>query len=119
MTSNRRTSDQIINVPENIRVLEIVSNAKGNKSVKTFEMINTTDTPYEVYWECVKDTSNNSIKCTTPQSFISSGKRFFCTFEFTPKSHQTVESLWSFSIPAYDLKAEILIVGRVFNSAKN
>ncbi|EAY22120.1 hypothetical protein TVAG_457560 [Trichomonas vaginalis G3] len=119
LTSNRRTSDQIINVPENIRVLEIVSNAKGNKSVKTFEMINTTDTPYEVYWECVKDTSNNSIKCTTPQSFISSGKRFFCTFEFTPKSHQTVESLWSFSIPAYDLKAEILIVGRVFNSAKN
>ena len=119
LTSKRRTSEFTEEVPINTRVIELISKEKGAAIKKMIEMINTTDTPYEIQWTCKFDHSNGSIKCMTPSAFISSGKRFFSTFIFTPKEIKTVEALWSFTIPNHSITADILIVGRVTNRNTN
>jgi len=47
------------------------------------------------------------------RALMSSGKRYFFVFSFTPSSLHVVESLWEFSIPEHGIKVPFLFVGRI------
>ena len=79
----------------------------------TEEVINTTSAPYEFTWTHERTTPGGKVECETKYGLISSGKVMQIIFSYQPTSTKTVESLWLFQIPAFNLKAEVLIVGKV------
>lgn len=112
LTSGRRLPEFNTELPPETRVLEIESDVE-KRTMKKFEIVNTTATPYEIKWSLVNDQSNDTIKCETQYGLISSGKKYQVQFSFKPVSNKTVESLWLFQIPAYNVKTAILVVGKV------
>ncbi|EAX90636.1 hypothetical protein TVAG_041110 [Trichomonas vaginalis G3] len=101
-------------LPDSTSVIEILSKGRG-KDAKTsfrFEVINPTSSPYECKWSLITDSSGGAITCDIPKALISSGKHYYFSFTFTPKTGKTVESLWEFSIPQHGIKAYFLVVGR-------
>ena len=93
----------------------MITKQKGKPIKKMIEMINTTDTPYEIHWQCKSDSSNGSIVCQTPNAFISSGKHFFSSFVFTAADLKIVEAVYTFYVPSHNISADILIVGKLAN----
>ena len=109
----RRHPDYVYPVPSDIRVLELFSNSVGKKTMKKFEIINTTSHPYEIVWKENSEYHNESIVCENSRSFISSGTGYSVTFSYLPKTVKTVESLWTFTIPEHKIQIPFLIVGRI------
>ncbi|OHS93646.1 hypothetical protein TRFO_11642 [Tritrichomonas foetus] len=125
LSAGRRHPDYTETLPEGVKVIELFSKGIGQKTTKKFEIINTTETPYEILWERKSDFCNTHtlqlkntalcepINCETPRTMISSGKRHIATFSYVPGSVKTIESLWEFKIPEYGVHIPLLIVGRI------
>ncbi|EAX95386.1 hypothetical protein TVAG_449190 [Trichomonas vaginalis G3] len=113
LTSGRRMPEFTDELPQDVRIVEISAKKVGEKTIRKIDIVNTTATSYEVIWTQQYDRSNNSVNCENPNLLISSGKETNVTFTFTPKSNKIVESLWQFNIPSYNVKAHVLIVGKV------
>ena len=111
LTAGRRHPDYTDPLPDGVRVIELFAKSIGAKASKRFEIINTTEAPYEIIW--TEKTPQPAITCETPRAMVSSGKRYVVTFSYTPTSVKTIESLWEFSIPEYGATASILVVGRI------
>ena len=116
LSSGRRHPDYNDPLPDDIRVIEMFAYELKKSTTTKFGILNATDKPYEVTWQRL-DVSNNgldsSIFCDTPNALISSGRKHIAQFSYKPVSAKTVESLWLFSIPEYDIHIKFLIVGRM------
>jgi hypothetical protein len=111
VTGGRRRGDAGESLPDDIKVIELISKGIGMPATKRFEVINTTDIPYEIRWTCTSE--HPSIACEAPAAMISGGKQHLAGFTYVPKNGKTVESLWDFVIPAYGATVRILVVGRI------
>jgi hydrocephalus-inducing protein len=111
LTAGRRRPDYGDPLPDDIRVIELFSKGIGQKTRKRFEIINTTETPYEIGWLSKSD--QTVITCETPTAIISSGRRHVASFSYAPTSVKTVESLWEFQIIEFGVKVPLLVVGRI------
>ena len=100
-----------IPLPEGVLVIEIFSRKVGSQSIKKFDIVNPTSSPYEVQWSRVDDSTR--INALNPSALISSGKRYSFSFSYSPASVKTIESLWTFSIPVHNIVKHILFVGRI------
>ena len=113
LSAGRRHPNYTDQLPDGVKVIEMFARKIGEKTTSTFEIINTTETPYEVMWTRVGDRGDESVTCNTPRVFISSGKRHVASFSFEPTSVKTIESLWHFSVPEHEINIYLLIVGRI------
>lgn len=113
LTAGKRHPDYTYPLPDGVRVIELKSTRIGEVARIRFEIINTTELPYEIFWTRDKEHSNPAIKCETQRGFISSGQHHMAVFTYTPKSLKTVESLWHFTIPDQDIVVNVLVVGRI------
>ena len=113
ITSGRRLPEFTESLPPDVRVVEISSKRIGERVVKRIEIINTTSNPYEFNWTKQYESTKDIISCETPSGLISSGKKFQVIFSYKPNSPKVVESLWTFSIPVFNVKAPVLIIGKV------
>jgi hydrocephalus-inducing protein len=111
LTAGRRRPDTGEPLPEGVRVIELFSKGIGQKTIKRFEVINTTETSYEIGW--VAKTPHQAIVCETPVVMISSGRRHIAAFSYAPASVKTVEALWEFRIPEFGVNVPLLVVGRI------
>ena len=112
--SRRHPDYANMELPANTKVVEIFAKGVGVAASKRVEVINTTEYAYDVVWRKHEmSNSENSIKCDPPIAMVSSGKKHFATFTYTPKSLKTVETLWEFSIPSMDTTVHFLTVGRI------
>jgi len=112
LSSGRRLPEFGGILPPNVRVIEVIANKMNTQSIKCIELINTTNLAYEITWTNISDYSTSTIDCDIRFALVSSSKVFPIRFYYTPNSMKTVESLWLFEIPQYDLKVHFLIVGR-------
>lgn len=78
--------------------------------------VNPTAQGYEFEWEEVPDETRKNkpvFKCLTQKGLILSGKKAEMVFEYTPDNVGEHESNWIFRIPAENIVAHFLVVGRV------
>lgn len=113
LSSGKRHSDYTYELSSDTKVIEIYSSGIGVKTYKVFEIINTTEMPYEVFWEEDKVHNNPSLHCETARAYISSGQHHSAKFSYKPASVKTIESVWYFLIPEHNVKVQVLIVGRI------
>ena len=117
LSASRRHPDYTQNLPEGVKVMEILSKGVAEKSTKKFQVVNTTEAPYEIIWSRFYTTNDGGIddpiSCETQRVVISSGRRQMITFSYLPTSAKTVESLWEFKIPEHGVTIPLLVVGRV------
>jgi hydrocephalus-inducing protein len=112
LSAGRRHPDCTCKLPDDIKVIELFSKGIGVKTSKRFELVNPTGSAYEVGWKFIGD-GPTPFTCETPHGLISSGKRSFVLFAFTPVSVKTIESFWEFQIPEHSLRVPFLFVGRI------
>jgi hypothetical protein len=113
LSAGRRHPNYTDPLPDGVKVIEMFSKRIGQRTISTFEIINTTEAPYEIIWQRCGSGDDSAVQCNSSRAFISSGKRHIASFSFTPVSVKTLESLWHFSIPEHDLHVHLLIVGRM------
>lgn len=99
------------------RVIEIFSCGVGVKVSKRFHIVNPTHAGYEFMWNCVDGQPTNQLRCLTPRGHVAAGKKTEIVFDFTSSSLETVESLWSFSIPRLNISIPFLLVGHTSEPA--
>jgi hydrocephalus-inducing protein len=112
ISAGRRHPDYSYPLPDGVRVIELLSTGIGVLSRRRFEIINTTQTAYEIIWKRVKEHTTHVIDCEVPRALIPSGHRHVASFTYNPTSLKAVESLWIFTIPNHDITAHFLIIGR-------
>jgi hydrocephalus-inducing protein len=112
LTGGRRHPDYTYPLPSDIKVIELFAKGVGHKTLKRFELINPTASPYEVSWRYIGE-GQTPMSCETPNGLISSGKRSLVIFGYLPVSVKTVESLWEFQIPEQSIRVQFLFVGRI------
>lgn len=116
LTANRRHPDFTEPLPKDVRVVEIYASKLKKMYTKQFGILNTTDTPYEVTWERIDKKDDDEycpIICSYPRALVSSGKKHIALFSYRAVSVKTVESLWLFSIPEYNIHITFLFVGKM------
>jgi hydrocephalus-inducing protein len=112
ISAGRRHPEYTYKLPDDIKVIELFARGIGAKSLKRFELINPTSTPYEIIWRYLGE-GTTPITCETPHGLISSGKRSTVAFQYIPVSVKTIESLWEFQIPEHSVRVQFLFVGRI------
>jgi hydrocephalus-inducing protein len=112
LSAGRRHPDYVYPLPDGVRVIEMLSNGVGVLSRRKFEIINTTQSAYEIVWKRVKEHTTPMICCEVPQACVPSGHRHVASFTYNPTSVKAVESLWMFTIPSHEITVHFLIVGR-------
>ena len=109
----RRHPDYTYPLPDNVKVLEIISKSVNVRGIKKIEIINPTSNPYDAIWTLISDNSNNSIQIDNKHALVSSGKQYTWNVSFSAISPKLVESLWEFSIPNHNIKIPFLFVGKI------
>jgi hydrocephalus-inducing protein len=112
LTAGRRHPDYTMKLPDDVKVIELFSKGIGQKTLKKFELINPTSSPYEMNWQYMGQ-EETPVFCETPNGLISSGRRSPVLFSYVPVSVKTVESVWEFQIPEMGIRVPILFVGRI------
>ncbi|OHT13247.1 hypothetical protein TRFO_16696 [Tritrichomonas foetus] len=113
LSAGRRHPDYSYTLPDDVRVIEIISSGVGKRTSKKFQIINATSNPYEIKWVNDNEHKSSSIICESARALVSSGKRYSISFSYNPTSAKTVESLWTFYIPEHGIVVPFLIVGRI------
>jgi len=108
----RRHPDYTVKLPTDIKVIELNSKGVEVSITKKIELINPTSSPYEAVWQYIGE-GPTPFECGNPKGLISSGKKAWVTFTFTPVSVKTIESNWEFLIPEHNLRVPFLFVGRI------
>jgi hydrocephalus-inducing protein len=112
LSAGRRHPDYTSPLNLDMKVIELFAKGVGYKTLKRFELINPTASPYEVNWRYIGE-GPTPIFCETPDGLISSGKRSMVIFGYLPVSVKTVESLWEFQMPEQSVRVQFLFVGRI------
>jgi hydrocephalus-inducing protein len=112
LVAGRRHPDYTYPLPSDIKVIELFAKSVGHKTLKRFDLINPTASPYEVRWKYIGE-GPTPIYCETPNGLISGGKRSIIIFGYLPVSVKAIESLWEFQIPEQSIRVQFLFVGRI------
>eukprot|EP01135_Chromosphaera_perkinsii_P007876 Nk52_evm68s1020 gene=Nk52_evmTU68s1020 len=98
------------------RVIEFESCGIKIKNIKRFYIVNPTNMSYEFRWDPVDEAavSKTAFRCLTPKGVVMAGKKYEISFEFIPDNLDILESFWTFSIPDYNIKLPVLLVGQAF-----
>lgn len=107
----RRAPDYSSAIPDGAKVVEIFSSGVNQRSIKKFEILNTTNEGYNIEWSCV--IPGEGISVGIPTAFVSPGRRHSASFTYVPKNKNVIESLWQFNIPSHEIKVFVLVVGRM------
>jgi hydrocephalus-inducing protein len=113
LSARRRHPDYTYQLPDEVKVLELFAIGIGKMSRRKFELINTMEVPYEIFWQEEKEHRNPAIKCEVQRAFVCSGQHHVVSFCYKPVSVKCVEALWIFSIPSQQITVPFLIVGRM------
>jgi hydrocephalus-inducing protein len=113
LSARRRHPDYTYPLPDDVKVIELFANGVGKLMRRKFELINTTELPYEVFWEEDKAHGHSAIRCEIQRAFVSSGQHHVVSFCYRPTSVKCIEAVWTFTIPSQEVVVTFLIVGRV------
>ncbi|XP_059006937.1 hydrocephalus-inducing protein homolog [Mustela lutreola] len=99
----------------NTRVIEFTSVGIGGKSLRTFTILNPTNTTYTFCWISEETESLQNppaFTCLTEKGLIHPEKKAEITFQFTPSHLDITEAFWTFLIPEHNITVPFLLVGK-------
>ncbi|XP_064239335.1 hydrocephalus-inducing protein homolog [Aotus nancymaae] len=99
----------------NIRVIEFTTVGIGGKNLRTFTILNPTNSTYSFCWTSEETESLQNpaaFTCLTEKGFIHPEKKAEIVFQFTPFHLDITESLWTFLIPEHNITVPFLLVGK-------
>ncbi|XP_037671838.1 hydrocephalus-inducing protein homolog isoform X3 [Choloepus didactylus] len=99
----------------NTRVIEFTSVGIGGKNLRTFTILNPTNSTYSFSWisEEIESLQNPpAFTCLTEKGFIHPEKKAEIIFQFMPFHLDITEAFWTFLIPEHNIKVPFLLVGK-------
>ncbi|XP_008567942.1 PREDICTED: hydrocephalus-inducing protein homolog, partial [Galeopterus variegatus] len=99
----------------NTRVIEFTTVGIGGKNLRTFTILNPTDSTYSFCWISEETESLQNppaFTCLTKKGFIHPEKKAEIVFQFTPSHLDVTEALWTFLIPEHNITVPFLLVGK-------
>ncbi|XP_077612463.1 hydrocephalus-inducing protein homolog [Crocuta crocuta] len=99
----------------NTRVIEFTSVGIGGKNIRTFTILNPTNSTYSFSWisEEIESLQNPpAFTCLTEKGFIHPEKKAEIVFQFTPFHLDITEAFWTFLIPEHNITVPFLLVGK-------
>ncbi|XP_018430800.1 PREDICTED: hydrocephalus-inducing protein homolog, partial [Nanorana parkeri] len=97
------------------RVVEFTSVGVRTTNVRSFSIVNPTNSPFYFLWTC-EDLPNiqhpPTFRCLNERELIQPEKKVEITFEFVPQVLDTIESFWTFTIPEQNISVPFLLVGK-------
>uniref|UniRef100_A0A8C8TUT7 HYDIN, axonemal central pair apparatus protein n=1 Tax=Peromyscus maniculatus bairdii TaxID=230844 RepID=A0A8C8TUT7_PERMB len=99
----------------NTRVIEFTSVGIGGKNLRTFTILNPTNSTYSFCWTSEETESLQhppAFVCLTEKGVIHPEKKAEVMFQFLPAHLDITEALWTFSIPEHNISVPFLLVGK-------
>ncbi|XP_072673939.1 hydrocephalus-inducing protein homolog isoform X4 [Canis lupus baileyi] len=99
----------------NTRVIEFTSVGIGGKSLRTFTILNPTNSTYSFCWTSEETESLQNppaFTCLTEKGLIHPEKKAEIVFQFTPFHLDITEAFWAFLIPEHNITIPFLLVGK-------
>ncbi|KAJ8785780.1 hypothetical protein J1605_006740 [Eschrichtius robustus] len=99
----------------NTRVIEFTSVGIGGKNLRTFTILNPTNSTYSFCWvsEEIESLQNPpAFTCLTEKGLIHPEKKAEIIFQFTPFHLDISEAFWTFLIPEHNITVPFLLVGK-------
>nr|XP_051703218.1 hydrocephalus-inducing protein homolog isoform X2 [Oryctolagus cuniculus] len=99
----------------NTRVIEFTSVGIGGKNLRTFTILNLTNSTYSFFWISEEQESLQNppaFTCLTEKGFIHPEKKAEIVFQFIPLHLDITEALWTFLIPEHNISVPFLLVGK-------
>ncbi|XP_040838338.1 hydrocephalus-inducing protein homolog isoform X1 [Ochotona curzoniae] len=99
----------------NTRVIEFNSVGIGGKNLRTFTILNLTNSTYSFFWLSEEPESLQNppaFTCLTEKGLIHPEKKAEIVFQFTPFHLDITEALWTFLIPEHNISVPFLLVGK-------
>ncbi|XP_036044752.1 LOW QUALITY PROTEIN: hydrocephalus-inducing protein homolog [Onychomys torridus] len=99
----------------NTRVIEFTSVGIGGKNLRTFTILNPTNSTYSFCWTSEETESLQhppAFVCLTEKGVIHPEKKAEVVFQFLPAHLDITEALWTFSIPEHNISVPFLLVGK-------
>ncbi|XP_032469168.1 hydrocephalus-inducing protein homolog [Phocoena sinus] len=99
----------------NTRVIEFTSVGIGGKYLRTFTILNPTNSTYSFCWvsEEIESLQNPpAFTCLTEKGLILPEKKAEIIFQFTPFHLDVSEAFWTFLIPEHNITVPFLLVGK-------
>ncbi|XP_058135740.1 hydrocephalus-inducing protein homolog isoform X1 [Dasypus novemcinctus] len=99
----------------NTRVIEFTSVGIGGKNLRTFTILNPTNSTYSFSWisEEIESFQNPpAFTCLTEKGIIHPEKKAEVIFQFTPLHLDITEAFWTFLIPEHSITVPFLLVGK-------
>uniref|UniRef100_A0A2K6KCF4 HYDIN axonemal central pair apparatus protein n=1 Tax=Rhinopithecus bieti TaxID=61621 RepID=A0A2K6KCF4_RHIBE len=99
----------------NTRVIEFTTVGIGGKNLRTFTILNPTNSTYSFSWisEEIESLQNPAaFTCLTEKGFVHPEKKAEIVFQFTPFHLGITESSWTFLIPEHNITVPFLLVGK-------
>ncbi|XP_076989079.1 hydrocephalus-inducing protein homolog isoform X4 [Tamandua tetradactyla] len=99
----------------NTRVIEFISVGVGAKNLRTFTILNPTNSTYSFSWisEEIESLQNPpAFTCLTEKGIIHPEKKAEVIFQFTPFHLDITEAFWTFLIPEHNITVPFLLVGK-------
>ncbi|KAM5262598.1 hydrocephalus-inducing protein homolog [Ctenodactylus gundi] len=102
-------------VDPNTQVIEFNTVGIGGKNLRSFTILNPTNSCYSFYWisEETESLQNPSaFACLTEKGCIHPEKKAEIVFQFTPSHLDTTEAFWTFLIPEHNISIPFLLLGK-------
>ncbi|XP_041629006.1 hydrocephalus-inducing protein homolog isoform X5 [Vulpes lagopus] len=99
----------------NTRVIEFTSVGIGGKSLRTFTILNPTNSTYSFCWTSEETESLQNppaFTCLTEKGLIHPEKKAEIVFQFTPFHLDITEAFWAFLIREHNITIPFLLVGK-------
>ncbi|XP_008833211.1 hydrocephalus-inducing protein homolog [Nannospalax galili] len=99
----------------NTRVIEFTSVGIGGKTLRTFTILNPTNSTYSFCWtsEEIESLQNPpAFTCLTEKGLIHPEKKAEIVFQFLPSHLDITEAFWTFSIPEHNISVPFLLMGK-------
>ncbi|XP_052022456.1 hydrocephalus-inducing protein homolog [Apodemus sylvaticus] len=99
----------------NTRVIEFTSVGIGGKNLRTFTILNPTNSTYSFCWTSEETESLQhppAFVCLTEKGIIHPEKKAEIIFQFLPAHLDITEAFWTFSIPEHNISVPFLLVGK-------
>ncbi|XP_021488188.2 hydrocephalus-inducing protein homolog [Meriones unguiculatus] len=102
-------------IDPNTRVIEFISVGIGGKNLRTFTILNPTNSTYSFCWTSEETESLQhppAFVCLTEKGVIHPEKKAEIMFQFVPVHLDITEAFWTFSIPEHNISVPFLLVGK-------
>ncbi|XP_057569314.1 hydrocephalus-inducing protein homolog [Hippopotamus amphibius kiboko] len=106
----------------NTRVMEFTSVGIGGKNLRTFTILNPTNSTYSFCWVSEETESLQNppaFTCLTEKGLVLPEKKAEIIFQFTPFHLDISEAFWTFLIPEHNITVPFLLVGKATDPLVN